>query len=88
MQAVLGCSNLGWIVLRKDQNSHELKQYAKVVADAFGTEHHELRVSGQSTDLLPAIVKRFDQPVRESDGVVDVSNEPASQSTRYRGAWW
>lgn len=35
---------------------------SRLVANHFGTDHHELSVSAKSTDLLPAIVRHFDQP--------------------------
>ena len=41
---------------------YDERQAARAVANRFGTEHHELAVSGQSTELLPTIVRHFDQP--------------------------
>ncbi|MBD3389243.1 MAG: asparagine synthase (glutamine-hydrolyzing) [Candidatus Altiarchaeales archaeon] len=43
--------------------------YAKIVAEAFGTEHHELIVESNSLDLLPEIVWHFDEPLGDSAAV-------------------
>ena len=40
--------------------------YAKIVADHFGTEHHELVAEPASLDLLPALVHQFDEPLADS----------------------
>jgi asparagine synthase (glutamine-hydrolysing) len=40
--------------------------YAKIVADHFGTEHHELVAEPASLDLIPALVHQFDEPIADS----------------------
>ncbi len=40
--------------------------YARLVADHFGTEHHELVAESASLDLLPALVHQYDEPIADS----------------------
>jgi asparagine synthase (glutamine-hydrolysing) len=40
--------------------------YAKLVADAFSTDHHEIIVRPQMTELLPKLVWHLDEPVADS----------------------
>ncbi len=40
--------------------------YAKIVADHFGTEHHELMADPASVELLPALVRQYDEPIADS----------------------
>lgn len=40
--------------------------YAKIVADHFGTEHHELVAEPASLDLLPELVHQYDEPLADS----------------------
>jgi asparagine synthase (glutamine-hydrolysing) len=44
-------------------------QYARVVAERFGTDHHELRVDEGSPELLEDIVWHYDQPFGDSSAV-------------------
>ena len=40
--------------------------YAKIVAKHFGTEHHELTAAPASVELLPALVRQYDEPIADS----------------------
>jgi len=48
-----------------DGTSNELP-YAKIVADYFNTEHHELIVEQGSLSLLPKLIEEFDEPLADS----------------------
>ncbi len=50
---------------------YDERRYAKIVADKFGTEHHEFIVKPDIVSELPAIVKAFDQPFADSSAVVN-----------------
>jgi asparagine synthase (glutamine-hydrolysing) len=40
--------------------------YARIVADHFGTDHHELVAEPASLDLLPLMARQFDEPMADS----------------------
>ncbi|MCI0621692.1 MAG: asparagine synthase (glutamine-hydrolyzing) [Acidobacteria bacterium] len=40
--------------------------YAKVVAEAFGTEHHEIMVRPDVFELLPKLIWHLDEPIADS----------------------
>lgn len=40
--------------------------YAKVVAKAFGTDHHEIIVRPEVSDLLPKLIWHLDEPIADS----------------------
>jgi len=46
----------------------ELDQ-ARMVADMYGTDHHELVVRPSAVELLPAIVEAFDEPFADSSAL-------------------
>lgn len=41
------------------------RSYASYVADYFGTDHHEIEVRIDRLDILPKIVKHFDEPIAD-----------------------
>ena len=43
--------------------------YARMVADHFGTEHHELQAEPTTVDLLPKLAAQFDEPMADSSMV-------------------
>lgn len=47
-----------------DQPTDEFK-YAKIVADHFDTDHHELTVKGNEVKILPEIIWHFDEPLAD-----------------------
>lgn len=52
----------------KEAEFNEL-QYAKMVADKYNTEHHEFIVEPESIDLLPNLVKAYDEPFGDSSAI-------------------
>ena len=52
----------------KEQEFDETK-YAKLVANKFQTDHHEMIVEPESIDLLPDLVNLFDEPFADSSAV-------------------
>jgi len=47
-----------------EERVDELK-YAKIIADYFGTDHHEIIVKQNYADLLPKMVWHFDEPTAD-----------------------
>ncbi len=45
------------------------RPYARIVAERYQTEHHELIVSADIQDVLPKIVACFDQPFADSSAI-------------------
>jgi asparagine synthase (glutamine-hydrolysing) len=51
-----------------ERSYNELAE-ARVVARAFGTDHHELVVRPDAATLLPALVRSFDEPFADSSAI-------------------
>jgi asparagine synthase (glutamine-hydrolysing) len=51
-----------------DPSFNELK-YARLVADRFGADHHELMVKPDAIELLPKLVWHYDQPFADSSAI-------------------
>ncbi len=49
--------------------SYDELPYARLVAERFGTEHHEEILEPKIRDLLPVIVRHFDEPFADSSAV-------------------
>lgn len=49
-----------------DEEVYNELPYAKVVAEAFGTEHHEIMVRPDVFDLLPKLIWHLDEPIADS----------------------
>lgn len=47
---------------RSDERRYDESADARLVADAFGTSHHELEASSDLAALLPTVVRHFDEP--------------------------
>jgi asparagine synthase (glutamine-hydrolysing) len=45
------------------------RHYARIVAERFGTHHHELIVTTDIRDLLPKLIGCFDQPFADSSAI-------------------
>ena len=45
------------------------RKYARIVAERFGTHHHELIVTTDIRDVLPKLVGCFDQPFADSSAI-------------------
>jgi asparagine synthase (glutamine-hydrolysing) len=52
----------------KEQKFNELK-YANIVSKKYNTDHHELIVEPKSIDLLPDLVKSYDEPFADSSAI-------------------
>lgn len=48
------------------QGEFDEAPYARIIARHFGTEHHELEAAPANVDLLPALVRQFDEPIADS----------------------
>ncbi len=46
----------------KDGNLYDESAYARDIAHAFDTQHHELTAEGDTVSLLPTMVRHFDEP--------------------------
>jgi asparagine synthase (glutamine-hydrolysing) len=52
----------------QDRRFNEL-EFARDVARAYGTEHHEKIVEPESIDMLPRLVRAYDQPYADSSAI-------------------
>jgi asparagine synthase (glutamine-hydrolysing) len=66
----------------EDEFYNELK-YAKLIAETFGTDHHEIIVKPQMAELLPKLVWHMDEPIADSAQMTTfLVAELASQSVK------
>jgi asparagine synthase (glutamine-hydrolysing) len=49
-----------------DQSYYNELPYAKIVAQAFGTDHHEIVVHPEVSELLPKMMWHLDEPIADS----------------------
>jgi len=49
-----------------DDNYYNELSFAKIVAKAFGTDHHEIIVRPEVSDLLPKLIWHLDEPIADS----------------------
>jgi asparagine synthase (glutamine-hydrolysing) len=52
-----------------DERSYDELAKARVVAERFGTEHHELRLSPDVVDLFPKVAESFDEPFADDAAI-------------------
>lgn len=52
-----------------EEEDHSELRYAKIVADHFGTEHHEYIVRPEAIKLLPRLVWHYDEPYADSSAL-------------------
>ncbi|HEY7201678.1 MAG TPA: asparagine synthase (glutamine-hydrolyzing) [Candidatus Dormibacteraeota bacterium] len=52
-----------------DADGFDESAYARLVAERFGTDHHELRVTGGAPELIDDIVWHYDQPFGDSSAI-------------------
>jgi asparagine synthase (glutamine-hydrolysing) len=52
----------------KEKDFNEL-EYARMVAEKYNTEHHELMVEPESISLLPKLVQAYDEPFADSSAI-------------------
>jgi asparagine synthase (glutamine-hydrolysing) len=50
---------------------YDERRHARVVADRFATEHHELVVQPDVVELIPQLVSAFDQPFADSSAIAN-----------------
>jgi len=51
------------------EQSYDELDRARVVARRFGTEHHEMVIDPRAVDLLPELVRYFDEPFADSSAI-------------------
>jgi len=51
------------------EQSYDELAHARVIAKAFATDHHELVVRPQVIDLLPELIRYFDEPFADSTAI-------------------
>ena len=47
---------------RPEESRYDEREDARLVAETFGTSHHELEAAPDAAELLPEIVRHFDEP--------------------------
>lgn len=52
----------------KEEKYNEL-QYARLIAERYKTEHHEMIVEPESIELLPKLIKAYDEPFADSSAI-------------------
>jgi asparagine synthase (glutamine-hydrolysing) len=52
----------------KEQDFSEVK-YARLVADKFGTDHHEFIVEADAIDILPRLTWEYDEPFADASAI-------------------
>jgi asparagine synthase (glutamine-hydrolysing) len=50
---------------------YDERRYARMVAERFGTEHHEFEVQPDVVQLIPELVRCFDQPFADSSAIAN-----------------
>lgn len=68
MSAVSDCPVKTFSIGFEEPEFDETK-YAKLVAKKYDTEHHEMVVEPKSIDLLPELVRLFDEPFADSSAI-------------------
>lgn len=52
-----------------DERAFDERPLARLVADRYGTDHHELVVRPNAVELLPALTEAYDEPFADSSAV-------------------
>ncbi len=52
-----------------DEKTHDESGFARLAAEAFGTEHHEFRVRPDAAALLPQLVDHYGEPFADSSAI-------------------
>jgi asparagine synthase (glutamine-hydrolysing) len=52
-----------------EENGYDERRYARLVAERYGTDHHEMVVTPASAALLPDLVRHFDEPFADSSAI-------------------
>ncbi len=53
----------------EDGGSYNESMYARIVADHFGTEHHDVVLRSKDIGILPEIIWHFDEPVLDASAI-------------------
>lgn len=51
------------------ENDYDERSYARRVAQHLGTDHHEFVVDSKANDLLPRLVRQFDEPFADPSAI-------------------
>jgi len=66
LMAAEGTANVKTFSIGFKEPSYDESPYARLVAERFGTDHHEEILSAlEAADLLPEVVERFDEPMSD-----------------------
>ena len=68
MSQVMNCPVKTFFIGFGEQDYDE-RHYARLVARHLGTEHHEFVVTSKTNDLLPRLVKQFDEPFADPSAI-------------------
>lgn len=52
-----------------DDRQHDESRFARLVAERYGTNHHELRIEPESVDVLPRLAHHFDEPFADASAL-------------------
>lgn len=52
-----------------DEKTHDETRFARIAAQAFGTDHHEFRVRPDALSLLPELVDHYGEPFADSSAI-------------------
>ncbi|WP_433435255.1 asparagine synthase (glutamine-hydrolyzing) [Nonomuraea sp. CA-141351] len=52
-----------------EDSRYDERHKARLIADRYGTEHHELVVTGNLLDVLPGLAWHFDEPFADSSAI-------------------
>ncbi len=52
-----------------EEEAYNELQYARVVARAFGAEHHEFTVRAEAARIIPALAAHYDEPFADSSAI-------------------
>ena len=52
-----------------EDSKYDESNYAKIVAEQFGTEHHEVSLNTKDIEILPEIIWHFDEPTLDASAI-------------------
>jgi asparagine synthase (glutamine-hydrolysing) len=52
-----------------DEREFDERELARLLADRYGTDHHELLVRPDAAELMPALAESFDEPFADSSAI-------------------
>lgn len=69
MASELSSETLSTYTVGFSEASHDEMAYARMTAERYGTNHHEIVIDELDADLFPKIVKQFDEPFADSSAI-------------------